>query len=172
MTPARPAPPEGGELGAVYAPGPSQPRGGWCSQCGHSLRARACGPTHAIMFSRSKLRREADIQDAVLPVFRAYGIIAYPMNREKAGGAKGARHVGIPGLPDIGGTLPNGRSFYCEVKKPGEKPTPDQRFTMRRLALSHAFVCLVHSVDEAAQAAKEARRQSLTPSGRDGQATP
>jgi hypothetical protein len=32
----------------------------FCSQCGRSIRARACGPTHAILAARSRKQKRGD----------------------------------------------------------------------------------------------------------------
>ena len=93
-------------------------------------------------------RRESHLQAAVLATFRAYGILCWPMNREK-GGRNRAAHVGFKGLPDIGGVLPGGRAFFCEVKRPGKRPTPHQVGAMYELHKQGAFVCTVSSVEQA-----------------------
>lgn len=99
---------------------------------------------------------EAQLQAACLKVFVAYGILAYPMNREKGGGRKGAKHVGFTGLPDVSGVLPGGRAFFSEIKRRGQYPTLPQIVAISQLERQGAFVCVVHSVEEAHQAAKEA----------------
>lgn len=102
-------------------------------------------------------RREIELQKAVLASFRAYGIIMWKQNREKAG-RRYAPHFGFPGMPDLGGVLPGGRSIQVECKLPGAKPTPHQLGAMQLLARQGAFVCLVHDVSEAESKAKEAVR--------------
>ena len=111
-------------------------------------------------------RKESQLQAACLAVFRGYGIIAFPANREK-GGRNRASHVGFKGLPDICGTIPgSGRSFYCEVKRRGAIPSPHQVAALRMLAQAGAFVCLVHDVEEAQDAAREALRAVTPKEGR------
>lgn len=102
-------------------------------------------------------RRERDVQAAVLAIFRAHGILLWKQNREKAG-RRYAPHFGFRGLPDLGGVLPGGRAIHVEVKRPGAKPTPAQVGAMQMLARQGAFVCLVRSVEEAQEKAKEAVR--------------
>jgi hypothetical protein len=102
-------------------------------------------------------RSERELQRSCLDVYHAYHILAWGVNRERAG-FKRASHIGFKGHPDIAGVLPNGRAFFCEVKLPGQRPTIEQTCAMRLLAKQGAFVCLVHAVDEAQDAAQEATR--------------
>jgi len=108
----------------------------------------------------ARQRPESQLQAACLGVFRAYGILAWPMNREK-GGRNRAVHVGFKGLLDLGGVIPgSGRAIFVEVKRPGVVPSPHQVAALRMLAQAGAFVCLVHDVKEAQDAAKEAMRRA------------
>lgn len=109
--------------------------------------------TRALIKNLARQRKESSIQAAVLAVFRGYGILCWPMNREK-GGRNRAAHVGFKGLPDIGGVLPGGRAFFAEVKRPGETLGPYQVGARARLTAQGAFVCTVRSVEDAQAAAK------------------
>jgi hypothetical protein len=106
----------------------------------------------------ARRRPEAQLQAAVLAVLRGHGLIMWKLNREKAG-PRYAPHVGFKGLPDLGGVIPgSGRAIFVEVKRPGVVPSPHQVAALRMLAQAGAFVCLVHDVIEAQDAAREATR--------------
>lgn len=70
-----------------------------------------------------------------------------------------ASHITFTGHPDVAGVLPGGRAFFSEMKLPGQVPTLEQTAALRTLAKQGAFVCLVHSVTEAEDAAREATRR-------------
>lgn len=93
-------------------------------------------------------RPERAIQRAVLDVLRAHGILAWGVNRERAGRAR-ASHVGFPGHPDIAGVLPGGQALFLEVKRPGQQLTQTQRLALARLGEQGAAAAMVRSVDEA-----------------------
>lgn len=111
--------------------------------------------TRALVKKLARKRKESSIQAACLAVFRAYGIVCWPQNREK-GGRNRAVHVGFNGLPDIGGVLPGGRAFFAEVKRPGQNLTPHQLGAAEMLRQQGALVCVVRSVEWAHRVAKEA----------------
>lgn len=95
---------------------------------------------------RPFMPKEVDIQSAVEDAFRhllAHGKVVW-FARVNGGGTyvkgKGGRSrfmafyrlfgFGDPlskGMTDILGQLPDGRVFLCEVKRPGEKTTPEQQ---------------------------------------------
>jgi hypothetical protein len=107
----------------------------------------------------ARQRKESALQAAVLAVLRGHGLIMWKLNREKAG-PRYAPHVGFRGLPDLGGVIPgSGRACFVEVKRKGQVPSPHQVAALRMLAKAGAFVCLVHDVEEAQDAAKEAMRR-------------
>jgi hypothetical protein len=74
---------------------------------------------------------EKTIKNQILNYLRLTGIEAWLNNpggmryRTKEGLSKYVPH-GMPGQADISGILPDGRRLEIEVKKPGEKPRPDQ----------------------------------------------
>lgn len=58
--------------------------------------------------------------------------------------------IGIPGQSDLCGHRPgDGRSFYIEVKKPGENPRENQERFLRQMRDSGALAGVAHSVEEA-----------------------
>lgn len=76
--------------------------------------------------------KESVVQAQCLEVLASYGIDA---RRQNTGAAmQGGRLVryGERGDPDITGVLPDGRRLDLEVKRPGERPTPDQLDRLRR----------------------------------------
>lgn len=96
----------------------------------------------------ARQRPERAIQRAVLDVLRAHGILAWGIQRERAGRSR-ASHIGFPGHPDIAGVLPGGRAMFIEVKRPGGKVTKAQSRAAFLLAQQGAAFGFVHSVDEA-----------------------
>lgn len=54
------------------------------------------------------------------------------------------------GLPDLSGTLPGGRAYWIEVKRPGKLAslTPAQRLLLQREALNGAVAGAVTSVEQ------------------------
>ncbi len=89
------------------------------------LSLRAVDPRALLPRLARQGRREYDLVRPALGILRGYGIIAYPLMREK-GGRNRAAHVGFKGIPDLGGTLRGGRSIYVELKRPGKKSDPFQ----------------------------------------------
>lgn len=58
--------------------------------------------------------------------------------------------IGIPGQSDLCGHRPgDGRAFYIEVKKPGEKPRENQSRFLQTMRDSGALAGVAHSVEEA-----------------------
>lgn len=96
---------------------------------------------------------ESDVQSAVLDYLRRVvkaQAIRYNSGAMQESGPH-ARYVSFndaPGHSDIAGTLPGGRAFYIEVKRPGQKATPKQAAFLARMASAGALVGVVHSVDE------------------------
>lgn len=60
--------------------------------------------------------------------------------------------IGIPGQSDLCGHRPgDGRSFYIEVKRPGEEPRENQERFLRQMRDSGALAGVAHSVEEAVE---------------------
>lgn len=58
--------------------------------------------------------------------------------------------IGIPGQSDLCGHRPgDGRAWYIEVKKPGEKPRENQERFLQAMRDSGALTGVAHSVEEA-----------------------
>lgn len=108
---------------------------------------------------RGGQRREVEIMRAVMTYLASRRVVcwrenvgsALAMNRD---GSMRRIRFGVPGLPDILGVLPGGggRLLACEIKRPGEHPTPQQVLRMRVLADAGALVFVARSIADAAQA--------------------
>lgn len=59
--------------------------------------------------------------------------------------------IGIPGQSDLCGHRPDGRAWYIEVKKPGQKPRKNQQDFLDAMRNSGALAGVAHSVDEAVE---------------------
>lgn len=60
--------------------------------------------------------------------------------------------IGIPGQSDLCGHRPgDGRAWYIEVKRPGEKPRENQERFLRQMRDSGALAGVAHSVEEAVE---------------------
>lgn len=60
--------------------------------------------------------------------------------------------IGTPGRSDLCGHRPeDGRAFYIEVKKPGEKPRENQERFLRQMRDTGAMAGVAHSVEEAVE---------------------
>lgn len=57
--------------------------------------------------------------------------------------------IGIPGQSDLCGHRPDGRAFYIEVKKPGQKPRKNQQDFIEAMQNSGALAGVAYSVEEA-----------------------
>ena len=57
--------------------------------------------------------------------------------------------IGHRGQSDLQGHRPDGRCWYIEVKKPGEKPRENQERFIRAMRDSGALAGVAHSVEEA-----------------------
>ena len=65
--------------------------------------------------------------------------------------------IGMPGQSDLCGHRPgDGRAFYIEVKKPGEKPRDNQERFLQAMRNSGALAGVAHSVEEAVGILSEA----------------
>jgi hypothetical protein len=79
------------------------------------------------MTARPKPPPEADVLKGVLAALRIFGIDAQRQNTGMAFNPKGQPvRFGEPGNLDISATLHDGRRMEIEVKRPGQKPTPEQ----------------------------------------------
>lgn len=87
-------------------------------------------------------------------------------------GATCHKHHGGPyaerGIPDLFGTLPGGRAFYIEVKRPGKLATltPAQRLLLQREAFNGAVAGAATSVEEVVQLLAYQRYKVIPPEKR------
>ena len=114
-----------------------------------------------------KLKRsERAIQAEILRLLHARGIVAYGMNRERAGYRR-ANHIGVKGLADISGWIPatcpiahatfyrpphDPLPLFIEVKRPGGKLTSEQAAFLRRAQADHCIAFMATSPADVAKA--------------------
>lgn len=60
-------------------------------------------------------------------------------------------HFGRPGQCDISGILPDGRRLEIEVKRPGQKPTTEQKEFMAMVARNRGVSFVAYGIDEVRQ---------------------
>lgn len=80
---------------------------------------------------------EKQIEDAVCRYAREHGLLAYKFTSP----ARAA-------VPDRLFILPNGRAFFCEFKRGGQKPTPAQTREHDKLRQQHVTVFVIDNVNE------------------------
>lgn len=59
--------------------------------------------------------------------------------------------IGIPGMSDLQGHRPDGRCFYLEVKKPGQKPRENQLRFLDAMRSTGAIAGWADSVEKAVE---------------------
>lgn len=59
--------------------------------------------------------------------------------------------IGIPGMADLQGHLPDGKCFYLEVKLPGQKPRENQRRFLDAMRRTGAIAGWADSVEKAVE---------------------
>jgi len=109
-------------------------------------------------------RRERVIQAEILRLLHAHGVVAFGMNRERAGYRR-ASHIGVKGLPDIMGWVPvwaiartqatnvaGACPLFIEVKRPGGKLRPAQETF---LAMARKDGCVAFKAESPADVAHE-----------------
>jgi Holliday junction resolvase len=97
------------------------------------------------------MRKESDIQRAILDYLKARGIMAWRQKSEGTYDAKRGiyrRGTGTPGLPDIGGILPGGRALQIEVKAGRNNVTPEQVNFLVHARIAGAVAFVAWSVDD------------------------
>lgn len=57
--------------------------------------------------------------------------------------------IGIPGQSDLCGHRPDGKAFYAEIKKPGQKPRENQLNFLEAMRNSGAIAFWCDNVDDA-----------------------
>jgi len=88
---------------------------------------------------------ETNIQRQILDYLARVGVMAWRNNTGRRGGVQ----FGAKGSPDILGVLPGGRALGIEVKKPGEKATPDQLAWGKRMLGMGGAWCVAVSLEAA-----------------------
>jgi hypothetical protein len=106
------------------------------------------------------MRKESDIQGEIITMLRLrFGIVAHqnkgteqPHGRSSARWDKG----GSKGVSDLGATIkPHGTALWIEVKKPGGKPTPEQKDFIAHQKKQGALAFVAWSVDDVIKAIEE-----------------
>lgn len=93
--------------------------------------------------------RERDIQKAILTYLKLAGVVAIRTNSGATKiGDRFIRFNSAPGCTDIIACLPDGRFAAIEVKRPGNKPTPEQISFMESIQHCHGYAWVVQSVDD------------------------
>jgi VRR-NUC domain len=97
---------------------------------------------------------EKDIQKAILEYLQLRGIFAWRNNTgsfafpETKTKARRFFRAGKPGSGDIIGLTGKGQFFSIEVKRPGQKATPDQEAFMREVRMNNGLAFVAFSVDD------------------------
>lgn len=105
------------------------------------------------------MRKESDIQRAILDYLKARGIMAWRQKSEGTFDAKRGvyrRGTGTPGLPDIGGILPGGRCLLIEVKSDKGRVRPEQVAFLARAREAGAVAFVARSAGDVEYKLKEA----------------
>lgn len=95
------------------------------------------------------LVKEKDIQKAILDYCHAMRIFVQRRNVAGIQKLNGDRYVrlGTKGMADLWGIAKSGRHWECEVKRPGNQPTPEQQQWLDNCAASGACAFWTASVD-------------------------
>lgn len=59
--------------------------------------------------------------------------------------------IGVPGMSDLQGHRPDGRCFYLEIKRPGQKPRKNQDLFLSAMRSTGAIAGWADSVDRATE---------------------
>jgi hypothetical protein len=120
-----------------------------------ALTAPAAPKPSSISAPQRQQRRvafERDVLAAVLKLLRLHPRVAWAHRMNVFAMKVADRYVkaGFRGMADITGQLKDGRRLEVEVKRPGERMTPEQEVFLT-VVRSHGGVALcVHSIDELA----------------------
>ena len=94
-------------------------------------------------------RPEVDIQHDILKLLEIHPAIAWA-KRMNVGRAKLKGYwvsFAFKGCSDIIGQMSDGRFFACEVKRPGEKPTPEQQRFLDQVAVKGVAFVATNTTD-------------------------
>ena len=61
---------------------------------------------------------------------------------------KNASGNSVCGIPDIAGYMPDGRALFIEVKRPGGKPTPDQKIFIEKAQKAGCLAFFAYSLED------------------------
>jgi hypothetical protein len=102
---------------------------------------------------------EQNIQKAILDLLRHHPKIAFigRFNRGRFSMERNGKKAfyafnTVPGFPDLHGMLRGGRAFYCEIKRPGEKLSPDQERFINHVAANGALAFMANCVEDVLKA--------------------
>jgi hypothetical protein len=103
-----------------------------------------------------KAPKEADVLRACLQLLRLRHVVHWRQNSAAFSGThKGRRRffrtASLPGVSDIIFIAPGGRFGACEVKRPGEKPTPAQQAFLELVRLAGGVSIVVDDVMQLAR---------------------
>ena len=91
---------------------------------------------------------EKKIQEEIAQYLQLYGVTFFRQRMDR-------KTTGTVGWPDFTFCV-KGRACFFEVKRPGQQPDPAQTKVLAALAEAGAFVRVVHSLQEAIDAYREA----------------
>lgn len=94
---------------------------------------------------------ESSIQRAIFEYLRYEGIFCFRVNQQGVplhDGSGRWRRGPTRGISDILGILPGGRFLAIEVKRPGEKPTPQQEAFLEAVNQSGGLGIVATSIDD------------------------
>lgn len=93
---------------------------------------------------------ETDIQTEIRVALSEHGCIVHRTNSGIYYTQDGRPvRIGAPGQSDLQGHRADGKCFYIEVKKPGQKPRENQLNFLQAMRDSGAIAGVAHSVEEA-----------------------
>jgi len=94
------------------------------------------------------VRKETDIQAAILSCLRAMGIFAWRQNTGAVSEGKRFVRFAFPGISDILGVLPGGKFLAIEVKSDRGKLTPRQKAFLQHVADNQGVAIVARCVDD------------------------
>lgn len=93
---------------------------------------------------------EKDVLKAVLAALRVHPVVGFAWRANTGSFEVGKRRIraGFRGQPDVLGMLRDGRLLAVEVKRPGERPTPDQGAFLEKVRANGGVAVVATSVDD------------------------
>lgn len=104
---------------------------------------------------------EKEIQSLLLQYLKLHGVLCWRQNQgamsgEYHGKRRFLRFASMPGISDILAVLPGGTFLAVEVKREGNKPTPEQTAFLDRVRLSGGVAGVCRSLADLEQLLQEA----------------